>query len=376
MSEKVKVLYFIDRMLKGGIQSFVIEIIKNIDKEKIQIDFLLLDDGNKYELEDELKKLGCKVFKLEGMWVRKTTDFIKYNKVLDDFFKQHNDYKVVHLHSSSKNYMVLKKAKKYGIPMRIAHSHNIDFQTQNPVKKFIGNIFKIFLKKYSTNFFACSKLAGEWLFGKKIVNSNKFQVIHNAIDYNRFKFNQEKRENIRRELNVKDNEVLVGHIGRFTNQKNHEFLIDIFDEMVKQNSNCKLLMIGKGEKEQIIKDKVKNLNLENKVIFEGFKDDVSGYLNAMDYFVFPSLYEGLGIVLIEAQANGLKCFTSKDVVPLDAKVTPQLQYIKLEDSSFKWSSIILSNNKDRQNTYEFFKESKYFIQDTVEILNKQYLNID
>ena len=151
----VKVLYFVDRMLKGGIQSLVIEIVKNINKEKVQIDFLLLDDGKEYELENTLKDLGCKIYKLNGIWINTSLDFFKYKKALDNFFKEHNDYDVVHMHSSSKNYMVLKKAKKYGIPVRIAHSHNIDFQTKNQIKKIVGNIFKIYLKKYSTDYFAC-----------------------------------------------------------------------------------------------------------------------------------------------------------------------------------------------------------------------------
>ena len=123
MSEKVKVLYFVDRLLRGGIQTFVYENIKYMDRNKVQIDFLLLDDGNKYEMEDDLKELGCNIYKLKGMWINKVTDFFKYGKMLDEFFSKNNDYKVVHLHSSSKNYLVLKYAKKYNIKVRIAHSH-------------------------------------------------------------------------------------------------------------------------------------------------------------------------------------------------------------------------------------------------------------
>ena len=132
MKNKVKILYFVDRMLEGGIQSLLISWISNLDRDKFDIDVLLLDDGKKYELEDTLIKLNCNVYKLDGMWIRKTTDFIKYGKVLNQFFKEHHDYKVVHLNSSSKNYQVLKYAKKYGIPIRIAHSHNTDFQTTSP----------------------------------------------------------------------------------------------------------------------------------------------------------------------------------------------------------------------------------------------------
>ena len=170
MEEKINVLYFVDRMLRGGIQTFVIENIKHMNRDKLQIDFLLLDDGENYTKEEnELIKLGCNVYKLDGIWIRNIMDFRKYKLKLNEFFSKHNNYKIVHLHSSSKNYLVLKVAKQYKIPIRIAHSHNIDFQTKNPIKKLLGDILKIPLKYYATDYFACSKLAGEWLFGKKII---------------------------------------------------------------------------------------------------------------------------------------------------------------------------------------------------------------
>lgn len=368
-----KVLYFVDRMLKGGIQSLVMEIVKNIDKEKVQIDFLLLDDGKNYELEDELENLGCKVYKLKGIWIRTPIDFIKYTKALDNFFKNHNDYDVVHMHSSSKNYMVLKKAKKYGIPVRIAHSHNIDFQTKNPIKKLIGDIFKVNLKKYATDYFACSKMAGKWLFGEKIINSDKFKVIHNAIDYDKFKFDENKRKEIRKELNIKDDEIIVGHVGRFSNQKNHEFLIGIFAELYKKNNKFKLLLIGTGEKEELIKEKVKKINLESEVIFLGFKEDVSKYYNAMDLFLFPSKFEGLSISLVESQANGLACFTSKYVVPYEVKIIDGLYFIDLRKSSKDWAEEILSKNLNREDATKKFERNKYFIKDTVSYLEEFYL---
>ena len=151
-TEPVKVLYFVDRMLRGGIQSLVIDWVSRFDKNKIHVDFLLLDDGKEYELEQTLKELGCTVYKLKGIWVKTPIDFIKYKYAVKSFFKEHHDYKVVHMHSSSKNYIILKYAKKYGIPIRIAHSHNIDFQTKNPLKKLIGNLFKKPLTKYHDTF--------------------------------------------------------------------------------------------------------------------------------------------------------------------------------------------------------------------------------
>ena len=373
MNEQVKVLYFVDRMLRGGIQSLVIDWVSRFDKNKIHVDFLLLDDGTKYELEDDLKKLGCNVYKLSGMWIRKPTDFIKYSKMLDDFFKEHNDYKVVHLNSSSKNYMVLKYAKKYNIPIRIAHSHNIDFQTTNKAKKIIGNLFKPLLIKYATDYFACSEIAGEWLFGKKIIKSNKFKVIHNAIDYEKFKYNEKIRKEFRKKLNISDSDIVIGHVGRFTTQKNHDYLIDIFYECYKRNNNYKLLLVGTGEKEQYIKQKIKNLNIEKKVIFAGFRTDVNKMMQAMDLFVFPSLYEGLGLVLIEAQANGLECLTSKKVVPNEAKATSLLTFINLDEKS-KWINKIISINIRRKNTEKELKKNKYFINDIVIELEKKYLS--
>lgn len=254
MSEKVKVLYFIDRMLRGGIQTFVIENMKHMDKNKIQIDYLLLDDGVKYELEDTLKEMESNVYKLKGVWLRKPTDYFNYFKKIDDFFSQHNDYKVVHLHSSSKNFYILKSAKKYGIPVRIAHSHNIGFQSKNKIQIMIGNLCKPLLKKYATDYFACAYLAGEWLFGKKAVKDGKVRVIHNAVEYEKFKFNEEKRIEIRNRLNINE-KLVIGNVGRFSEQKNHEFLIDIFNEIHKKNKMSTLMLIGKGEKEELIRKK-------------------------------------------------------------------------------------------------------------------------
>ena len=372
MTEKINILYFVDRMLKGGIQSLVIDWVKRFDKEKIQVDFLLLDDGNEYLLEKELENMGCHVYKLKGIWINKPTDFIKYAKALNSFFKEHHHYKVVHMHSSSKNYMVLKYAKKYKIPIRIAHSHCTAFQTKNPIKKAIGKMLKPLLIKYSTNFFACSKIAGEWLFGKKIVQSNRFKIIHNAVDYNKFKYNETTRKKVRKELKIKDNEILIGHVGRFTNQKNHTFLIDIFHEITKINSNVKLIMIGTGIEEDEIKEKVKKLNLQEKVIFAGFKDDVSTYYQAIDIFILPSLSEGLGVVLIEAQASGIPCFASKDVIPNEAKVTSLLSLIDLKESAQDWAKKISNINIQRIDTYEQLTKSNYLIEDTIKEIMKVY----
>lgn len=376
-TEPIKVLYFVDRMLRGGIQSLVIDWVSRFDKSKIHVDFLLLDDGKEYELEQTLKDLGCTVYKLRGIWVKTPIDFIKYKHAVKDFFKEHHDYKVVHMHSSSKNYMILKYAKKYGIPIRIAHSHNIDFQTKNPLKKLIGNLFKKPLIKYATDYFACSKIAGEWLFGKDIVESDKFKVIHNAIDYDKFKYNDSIRRDMRKKLNLDDCNVVIGHVGRFVAQKNHDFLIDIFYECYKQNNNYRLLLVGTGELEKNIKNKVEKLGLKDKVIFVGFQLLPNNYMEAMDLFVFPSLFEGLGLALIEAQACGLPCFCTANTIPKDVKILNNLQFISLNDSALEWSKKIISSNLriNDTNTYKEFKKKNYLISDVVIELEDKYMSI-
>lgn len=371
--KKVKVLLFVDRMRHGGIQQFLVENIRHMDKNKVQIDVLTLDDGETYPLENTIKELGCNFYKLKGIWINKPLDYIKYAKAIDNFFKEHNDYKVVHMNASSKNFLLLKYAKKHNVQIRIAHSHNIDFQTKNPIKKIIGNILKIPMKKYATDYFACSYLAGEWLFGKKNIKNGKVVVIHNAVDYNKFKYNEKIRQKIRKEFNIKNDDILIGHVGRFTNQKNHTFLIDIFYEMTKKNKKLKLIMVGIGEKEQEIKDKVNKLGINDSVIFAEFRQNVNEIMQAMDVFLLPSLYEGLPVVGVEAQAAGLPSFTSKDVVTNEVKITDAMHFISLEESAENWACKILESDLTRKNTESQLKKAGYFIEDTAQELVEFYL---
>lgn len=373
MKNKVKVLLFVDRMRHGGIQQFLVENVKHMDKTKVDIDVLTLDDGETYPLEKAIQDAGATYYKLKGIWINKPTDYFKYAKAIDKFFTIHNDYKVIHMNASSKNFILLKYAKKHHIPVRIAHSHNIDFQTKNPIKKLIGNLLKIPMKKYATDYFACSYLAGEWLFGKKNVENGKVKVIHNAVDYKNFKYDEKIRKEMRQKFNITENEILFGHVGRFTNQKNHTFLADIFNEIHKQNKHTKLIMVGIGEKEQEIKDKVKALNLEDCVIFAGFRKDVNKIMQAMDVFLLPSLYEGLPVVGVEAQAAGLPCFTSKDVVTKEVQITKAMNFISLDKSAKEWANIILGSDLSRKDTKKELKEAGYFIEDSARELVDFYL---
>lgn len=366
--EKIKVLCFVDRLRHGGIQQIIIEILENMDKDKVQIDLLVFDDGQIYPLEEEVRNLGIHLFKVDA-WIWTPFDYIKQKKVLEQFFKEHHDYKVVHIHASSKNFMILKIAKKYGIKIRIAHSHNIGFQSKNKIKIMIGNIFKKPLKKYATHYFACSKLAGKWLFGKADV-----KVIHNAVDYQKFKFNQVRREELRKELGIAD-KLVIGNVGRFTNQKNHTFLIDIFHEIHKKNEKAVLMLVGIGGKEQEIREKVANLGLTDCVKFMGFCSNTNELFWCMDVFLLPSLYEGLPVVGVEAQCTGLPCFMSKDVITDEVKIAENVTFIELEKSAEEWAKIILSSDLSRRDTYQELKKAGYFIEQTVEELEKFYREV-
>ena len=364
--KKTKVLYFVDRMRHGGIQQLAVEMAEKMP-EDIQMDFLVLNDGQTYPLEETIKKLGLNLYKVDA-WIYKPTDYISYYKKVNQFFSEHHDYDAVHINTSSKNFLILKLAKKYKIPIRIAHSHNTGFQTQSKAQILMGNIFKPLLKKYATHYFACSTLAGEWLFGK---SNAKVKIIHNAVDYEKFKINTEKRNQIRQEFNI-ENKLVVGNVGRFTTQKNHAFLIDIFYEIYKKNNNAVLMLVGNGEKEQQIKQKVKKLGIQNCVLFMGYRSNVNELMQAMDMFLMPSLYEGLPVVAIEAQAAGLPCFMSKDVITEEVKIADNVKFISLEDSTEKWANEILSSDLSRNNNELALKEAGYFIDDMVKELAEQY----
>lgn len=366
--EKIKVLYFVDRLRHGGIQQLIVEILKNMDKEKVQIDLLVYDDGQTYPLEEVVKNLGIQLFKINA-WIWTPFDYFKQSKALNQFFKEHHDYKAVHMHSSSKNFMVLKMAKKYGISARIAHAHSTKFASTNKLKTIIGNVFKRPLKKYATHYFACSKLAGEWLFGKADV-----KIIHNAVDYDKFKFNPERRQELRKKLGITEN-LVIGNVGRFTTPKNHGFLIDVFEAIHKKNDKAVLMLVGIGAKEQEIREKVQRLGLQDCVKFMGFCTNTNELMWCMDVFLMPSLYEGLPVVGVEAQCTGLPCFMSKDVITDEVKIAENVTFIELEKSAKEWAEIILNSDLNRRDTYEELKNAGYLIEQTVDELERFYREV-
>lgn len=369
--KKLKVLFFIDRLLWGGIQSLVYDILKHNDNERMRIDILNLDDGKEYALTNTLKEMGITVFQLKNTWIRTPMDFLNYFKKVDAFFKVHHDYDVVHMHSSSKNYYILKAAKKYGIPVRVAHAHSTGFMSHNSVSIILGNIMKLLLKRYTSHRCGCSQEACDWLFGKGCVKHGKAIVIHNAIYSTPFIYNEKIRNEVRREFRL-ESKFVIGNVGRMERPKNHIFLIDIFVEITKLKENAFLLLVGTGSLQNTLEQKVAALGLRDKVKFLGFRDDRYRIMQAMDSFVFPSLYEGFGIGVIEAEASGLPVFTS-ECVPKDVKFSPDTYFLSLQLSAKEWAKAIVEKGQtERKDTTKEIQKAGFEIQTMIDNLYNMY----
>ena len=324
----------------GGVESVIMNYYRHLDHSKVQFDFICDEDSTRIPY-DEIKKLGGRVF-----LVPKYQNLPKYLKVLEKLFKE-NQYRIVHSNINTLSVFPLYAAKKAGVPIRISHSHS----TSNPKewkRNFIKNILRPFSKRYATDYFACSEVAGRYLFGNKTFNRGEVKIIHNAINIDKFKFDEVARKKLRKELGIKDSTIVIGHVGRFVQQKNHTFLVDVFKEYHKKNPDSKLLLVGSGPLEDEIKKKVERLGLKDSVLFLGQRDDINKLYSVMDVFCLPSLYEGLPVVGIEAQATGLPTIFSNGVsheaiISKNAKIVPTQEtgaYIKKMDE-------ITQENKQR-----------------------------
>ncbi len=352
----------------GGVESVIMNYYRHLDHSKVQFDFICDEDSTRIPY-DEIKKLGGRVF-----LVPKYQNLPKYLKALEKLFKE-NKYRIVHANINTLSVFPLYAAKKAGVPVRISHSHS----TSNPKewkRNLIKNILRPFSKRYATDYFACSELAGRYLFGNKAFDQGEVKIIHNAIDIEKFKFDEVARKKLRKEFGIKDSTVVIGHVGRFVQQKNHTFLVDVFKEYHKKNPDSKLLLVGSGPLEDEIKKKVEKLGLKDFVLFLGQRDDINKLYSAMDVFCLPSLYEGLGVVGIEAQVAGLPCMFS-DKIPDDIKITDSIRFIKLTDKLEIWGDEIVKVVIDKRSSTVSNRCTKnYNIEEAVTFLKIEYFSKD
>ena len=363
--EPIRIAHIMGKWIGGGVEAVVMNYYRNIDRNKIQFDFLCDYDSTDISKE-EIENMGGKVILIPPY-----QKIFKYQKKLKKILQQ-NNYKIVHSHINALSVFPLRAAKKAGVPIRIAHSHSTSNKKEWK-KHILKSMLKPFSKVYATNYMCCSEFAGRWLFGDKEYEKGNVYLLNNAIDVEKFVYNIEIRKTKRNELGIKEDTVVIGHIGRFVKQKNHDFLIDIFDEFHKQNQNSMLVLVGQGPLQNEIEEKVKQLGLESSVKFLGQRQDVNELYQAMDIFVLPSLYEGLGMVLIEAQISGLTCFASSEV-PIQANVSERVKFLNLCDDKKIWIEEMLNANPFERHVKDItkIKEAGYDIKEKAQDLARLY----
>lgn len=353
----------------GGVQEYLINIYRYLSKKGFIFDFIV--PGESCEYEEEINKLGGKIYYIPP----RKKNLIKNIQGYQNIFKNYEKYSAVYYNLSEIYYIIpFLMSIIYKYPIKIVHSHNVKSNNMPYIYYLFHSINRHILTKHADVYFAASSMAAAWMFGEKLLRENKVEIIANAIDVEKFLYNESIREKVRSELNIK-NEFIVGNVGRLTYQKNQKYLINIFNEFIKVNNDARLLIIGEGELEARLKKQVKELDIEDKVLFLGNRNDVNELMQAMDIFIFPSYFEGLGIVLIEAQAAGLKCLVS-DIIPKEVKVNENIHYLSLEKKE-KWIETILkySSLQDRDVNIEDFVRSGYEIKTMCENFEKKLLKI-
>lgn len=353
----------------GGSQAFVMNIYRNIDRTKVQFDFVI-DRANEIFYVKEIEDLGGKVYTLKNI---KECNIISYCRQWNSFFKNHSEYKIIHGHVRSVAAIYLKIAKTNGLKT-IAHSHSTASRG-NKIEQLVKNIMQFPIRYIADYLFACSNDAGEWLFGSSSLKKNNYKVIKNAIYTKKYILNENIRENIRKKLKI-GNKFVLGHVGSFSYPKNQEFLIKVFYKIQKENKNSILLLIGDGELRDQIKKQIATLGIVDKVILTGVVTNVNEYMQAMDVFGFPSIFEGIPVALIEAQAAGLYCVVS-DNVSKEVEITNQIRFVSLSESLDYWKEQILQypDSYQRRNNYEKICEAGYDVRKNIEWLQRFYLNM-
>lgn len=358
----IRILQIVPNMQAGGLENFIMNIYRDIDREKIQFDFLV-HYMEKKDYDNEIEKMGGKIYRFS---LRNNNNILKYVIQLNKFYKNHKEYKVIHCHMSSIGFINFLIAKKNKINVRIAHSHNS--KTDKTIKGRLKKIMMLPYKYISTINFACSSEAGKFLFGNKT-----FEIVPNAIDVMKYKFNQSKRTEIRKKMGFEENDIVLGHIGRFNIQKNHEFLIKIFQKLYSVDKKYKLLLIGDGELKSNIENECKQYNILDGVRFAGVVPNPYDYYNAMDLFVLPSLFEGLPVVGVEAQANGLPCIFADNITREldlnDIKYLPLNEKIWIEEIKGK------KINKNRKEQNKVIYDSQFNIHKLANKLENTYENL-
>ncbi len=313
----------------------VINLHRAIDRSKVQFDYVIDHPGQLY-YGDIVKQLGGKIFEMPTF---RGTNFFEISKRWKYFFKEHPEYRVLHSHVRSYASLYLPIAHKAGLKT-IIHSHSTS--NGKGFSSIVKRIMQYPLRFQADHFFACSKESGAWLFGKKVVDSEKFHILQNAIDAEKYRFNQDVRDKYRKEIGLGDKKTFI-HVGRFHPAKNHSFLLNLFAEIHKKDANTILILAGDGELRPEIEKQISDLKIQDSVLLLGSRSDVVNLLQAADCFLFPSNWEGLPVTVVEAQAAGLPCFIS-DKVTEEVGISDLVKYLPIDQGIQFWIDALENTN--------------------------------
>jgi len=365
--EPIRILHVVTSLGRGGIENMIMNFYRKIDRKKVQFDFLV-HKRTESGFENEVLSLGGKIFDAPERSVSKIFSYINGLKA---FFSEHGEYKIVHCHINALSVFPLYAAKCAGVPVRISHSHTA--KAESGYKAFFKTFLKFFINKFCNFRFACGEEAGRYLFGNRMFESGKVIVLKNGIDCNLFAFNEEKRKEMRKALSFSDSDTVLCHVGRFDKYKNQSFIVEILNDLKKNGVNAKALFLGEGEDFEKVKELSKKLGLENDTVFAGVVSNVSDFLQAADVFVFPSLFEGLPLTLVEAQANGLSVFSS-DTVSKESDVSETMRFLPLEKGASFWADEIQRAMPfERTDNLEKIRKAGYDSAQSAEFLENFYL---
>ena len=362
---KIKICHVIGDFINGGVESVIYNYFSNMNLDKFDVS--IIGHGiTVQECADRFIDLGFKIYNVTPKRINILKNLIEMNKIIRD-----NKFDIIHSHLTEWGCIPMILGFNNRVKIRINHSHMAEKPHGLKNKIYYG--IRIWLGKiFATDYFACGKAAGEYLFGKKNVDNGKVKIINNAVDVERFSFNKDIRDTIRKKFNIDKNDIIIGHVGRFFAQKNHIFLIEIFNELNRINSNYKLYLFGNGELFDKIKEKVSKCGLDDSVKFMGVRNDINDWYQAMDLFILPSLYEGLPVVGVEAQMSGLPCYFSSTITD-EIKITKNAKFIGLNDSSKEWANIIDEDFKKTKRILKNEINDKYNIEKNAKWLEKFYI---
>lgn len=364
---EIRILHFVSSLSKSsGVMSVIMNYYRYIDRNKVQFDFIYFKDAdNTYE--KEIKCYGGKTYFISKPSLKPSFK-AELIKIING-----KDYTALHNHLVFLTFYLAPIAKKNGIKNIITHSHATMY-SDKPISSFRNRLLCLRLKRHATHYFACSNAAGEFLYGKKSMEAGDVLVVNNAIDCEKFKFNKMVRNKVRNELGLEDNFV-IGHIGRFNEQKNHMFLIEIFAALLKKDKQAKLVLVGEGLLYERVKERIKQKKIGDNVVLLGKRDDVHELLQGMDAFLLPSLFEGLPVVGVETQASGLPIVMSKNITQEIGLIN--YEYISLGQEAELWADKILRmpRNVERSKAYKILMDSGFEISIEAKKLEKIYLSM-